>query len=133
MRYLVSAAMVMAAVGCGGDDGPVEKCDALVETLCSRAVSCAPGSGTESQCVQSVQSELPCGSAEGVTASYGRCMSQLRSFSCDVLFPVDPSTGQRQVVLPADCEGVILLGREAPPAEPLSTPFEGAAGLVATD
>ncbi|MBA3395883.1 MAG: hypothetical protein H0T89_24845 [Deltaproteobacteria bacterium] len=39
-------------------------------------------------------------------------MSQLRGNSCGALFPPDPQSGERELVLPADCNAVILV-REA--------------------
>lgn len=115
--------LAVTVAGCGGEDSPVEKCDDLVSTVCDRLVECLPGAATRAQCIQEIQAALPCGSAQDVTASYGRCMEHLREFSCPVLFPNDPETGEPSLVLPADCQGVILTGRASDPAEPQATPL----------
>jgi hypothetical protein len=64
-----------------------------------------PSAGTHAQCVEEVQASLPCGSAKKVSASYSRCVSQMKSTSCAVLFP------NGQLDLPADCNMVILTAR----------------------
>jgi hypothetical protein len=102
-RTLIAA---LALAACGTDKTPAEKCDDLVDTLCDRGVQCLGGS--TSACVQSVQAQLPCGKATSVGPSYDRCVDELQSDSCGVLFPTDPSTGQPTIRLPADCMGVIL-------------------------
>ncbi|HVK77910.1 MAG TPA: hypothetical protein VM734_31605 [Kofleriaceae bacterium] len=118
--------LAVTLVACGGEDTPVEKCDDLVSTVCDRLVECLPGAATRAQCIQEIQAALPCGSARDVTASYGRCMENLEEFSCPVLFPNDPETGEPSLVLPADCQGVILTGRASDPAEPHATPLPDA-------
>jgi hypothetical protein len=90
---------------CGGNSA-VDKCDDLVDVVCDRTVECVSGI-TKTDCVQAVQQQLPCGSAKKVSASYDRCMDQLNSDSCDVLFPPDQN-GQPSLTLPADCNSVIL-------------------------
>jgi hypothetical protein len=108
---------MLVLVGCATESSPVEKCDDLVDVLCSRGVQCLGGS--HSECVQGVKSELPCGSARSVSASYDRCVEQLQTNSCAALFPTNPSTGQPEIRLPADCMSVILT-REAPASLPMS-------------
>jgi hypothetical protein len=111
--------VILVAVGCGTEPSPVEKCDDLVDVLCDRGVQCLGGSRTE--CVQSVRTELPCGSARSVSASYDRCIEQLETVSCAVLFPTNPSTSQPELRLPADCMEVIL-AREGQGVEAIATP-----------
>jgi len=94
-------------MGCG-EDSPTEKCDDLVDVTCDRAVECVSGAGTRAQCIMEVQAALPCGMATSVTASYPRCLTQMKTSSCAVLFPGG------QLDLPADCNGVILTSRVAP-------------------
>lgn len=108
--WLVGACLVAA---CTSDPSPVEKCDDLVDVICDRGVVCLPGAGSHASCVSEVQQVLPCGSARKVSASYDRCISQLQSASCPVLFPTNPQTGSPELKLPADCMAVILT-REAP-------------------
>jgi hypothetical protein len=98
--------LVFVLASCGTDKSAVEKCDDLVNTLCDKGVQCL--GGTQTECVQAVQQQLPCGSAKSVSASYDRCVSQINADSCSVLFPVDPQTQQPKLVLPADCMSVIL-------------------------
>ena len=113
---MVRVGLVVVMLGCGGGGGssPVEKCDDLVDIVCDRAVECIPGAGTHASCVQEVQQVIPCGSAKQVSTSYDRCMTQLETTSCAVLFPVNPQNGQRELVLPADCMSVILMRQAAP-------------------
>ncbi len=103
MRTVGCAVVFLVACG-GGSASPAEKCDDLVDLVCDRALECVPGAGTHSACVAEVQSNLDCDRAQDVTASYRACMTQLRSTTCGSLFPND------MIVLPADCNGVILLG-----------------------
>jgi hypothetical protein len=92
---------------CAAEPSPVEQCDDLVDVLCDRGVQCLGGSHRE--CVQAVQTELACGAAKAVSASYDRCVDQLQSNSCTALFPVNPQTGEPLLRLPADCMQVILM------------------------
>lgn len=107
MLCLMGTMGAMGIMGCGGDKTPVEKCDDLVHALCGRTVACLPELGTSQECVQALQSVLPCGATKSVTSSYDRCLSQLDSASCAALFPRDPTTGALSVSLPADCAGVL--------------------------
>ena len=90
-------------------------CDEFVDVVCDRALDCLSSPGSHSECVQQVQQLVPCGSAKEVSASYDRCMDQVESNSCAVLFPTDPDTGEPALSLPADCNSVILV-REASPS-----------------
>jgi hypothetical protein len=58
--------------------------------------------------VQTIETQLSCGSVKAVSSTYDRCMEQLQTFSCQVLFPVDPKTNMQMLVLPADCMSVVL-------------------------
>jgi len=104
-RIWVSVCLV---AGCGNDPSPVEKCDALVDELCDRGMQCVPNSGTHAQCVQTIETQLSCGAVKAVSSTYDRCMDQLQTFSCQVLFPFDPQTNMQTLVLPADCMSVVL-------------------------
>lgn len=114
----VSVFVTLMVVGCGGGaKTAVEKCDDLTNSICDRAVSCIPSqAGSHSDCVQTVQQVLPCGQAKSVSASYDRCLSQVESDSCPILFPVDPQSGQPALDLPADCSAVIVVNRFTPEA-----------------
>jgi hypothetical protein len=70
--------------------------------VCDRTVECVPDFGTHEQCVQPIRQIISCGSAKAIGATYDRCIDQLQSDSCPVLFPND------QLELPADCNDVIL-------------------------
>lgn len=102
---IIGCVVVSFVVACGGgSDSPSEKCDDLVDLVCDRLVECIPGAGTHGACVAEVQSSLNCDAAASVTENYTPCLMQLRSMSCGSLFPND------MLALPADCNGVILLG-----------------------
>ena len=107
-------------LGCGMERSPVEKCDDLVDVLCDRGVQCL--GGTRAECVQAVQSQLPCGSAKAVSASYDRCIDQLQAASCASLFPPNPQSGQPELRLPADCMSVVLSRTAAVPTSTFSMP-----------
>jgi hypothetical protein len=112
MIRIQGVVLVLMMAACGGDDdggsSPVAKCDNLVDTVCDRAVDCVPSQGTHTQCVQQIQQVISCGAAKAVSATYDRCISQLQSNSCSVLFPINPQTGEPELELPADCNQVIL-------------------------
>lgn len=116
LRFLA----VMLTFGCAMEKSPVEKCDDLVDVLCNRGVQCLGGSHAE--CVQAVQSELPCGSARAVSDSYDRCIDQLQAASCSSLFPPNQQ-GDPEVRLPADCMSVVLSRTEAAPTPTFSMPL----------
>jgi hypothetical protein len=123
MVRILGVVLVLTMAACGGDDdggsSPVAKCDNLVDTVCDRTVECEPQVGTHASCVQQVQQLISCGSAKGVSATYGRCIDQLQSDACAVLFP------NHKLELPADCNDVIL-ARTVPAASEWS-PLVGAA------
>lgn len=131
MERIVLLVMV-AGLGCGGGSSrpktAPEKCDDLLSALCDRVVSCI-GGGTHSECVQGLQSGIPCGSATMVSASYDRCLDQVNHNSCDILFPSD-GMGGRDVVLPADCSRVISTA--SPRTEIANRVLAGAGALART-
>lgn len=123
-RYLV---LLTFLIGCG-DPSPVEKCDDLVSLVCERVAECAPSEATYTECVEQLQTVLPCGQTKAVSPTYDRCMDQLESRSCSSLVPRDPDTGERTLAMPADCEDVIL-SRETLP----EIGARGAISSVATE
>lgn len=114
--------LVLAGVGCGGGaDTPQEKCEAFLDTMCDRLVDCLAGAdGMHRECVQALGDVLPCATAKDVTSSYDACLDDLGDRSCALLAPTDPDTGEQGLVLPATCQGVILLS-SAPPRDSAST------------
>jgi hypothetical protein len=102
------AGIALALGACGGDSKtPAEKCDDLVNDVCVRAMTCVGTSTTT--CVQEVKQSLSCGSVKSVTSTYGRCIDQINTDACAVLFPPDPNNNnQPTLTLPADCKGVLL-------------------------
>src|SRR5688500_8632799 len=98
LRTCVLLSLCLVACG-GGGRSPVERCDDLVDVLCDRAVECISGAGTHATCVQELQGALACGSVKAVSASYDRCMDQLATHTCGVLFPLD-SAGEPSLRLP---------------------------------
>jgi hypothetical protein len=116
---------VLALIGCGGggdDRTPPEKCEDLLGDLCARIVSCA-GSGTRSECVQALGEVAACSSVKTVGATYDRCVDHINKDSCDTLFPVDPDTGDRESVAPADCVSVFTTRTAV--GQPVSPVFAG--------
>jgi hypothetical protein len=102
---LAVCVLFLAFAGCSDDPSPTEKCDDLLTNVCSRIVACV-GGVTQQECVQELQSAASCGSVTGVNANYDRCMQQLRGFSCSVLFPADPQSGELTFEPPSDCRAV---------------------------
>jgi hypothetical protein len=95
-------------------------------------VECIPQqTGTHDNCVQMLQQLVACGTAKKVSTTYDRCIQQIKGDSCPVLFPVDPTTGQPGLDLPADCTGAIeqFAPGDATPAV-ASSPFHGASRLL---
>jgi hypothetical protein len=129
--FFFSVACLVAGCGGGDSESPVEKCDDLVDVICDRLIECVSDVGTHSECVDAVQSELPCGRATDVSASYGRCVDQLEGNSCGALFPPDPQTGEPTLQLPADCMSVILTERVGALAPPSTSPAYGPVGDAA--
>ena len=107
MRAWFIASALLAVVACGGKSAE-SKCEDLIDVTCDRAVECVPGAGTVEACVMQLRSVLPCGNADRVSDSYDACMDQLDGLSCAVLFPNDPMTGMPTLMLPADCNMVII-------------------------
>lgn len=91
----------------------------MLSTLCSRLVECV-GGVSKQECLQELQIVVPCGAATEVNASYDRCMDQLRGSTCSTLFPTDPSTGERWLALPADCEGIFEVDGDDATGQPVS-------------
>lgn len=118
--------------GCGGGEKTaVQKCDDYLGALCDRAVGCSgrPAAERES-CVQSLQLNIPCGSAKKVSETFNRCMNQIQTIACDLLFTMDQA-GNVTFHLPVDCNGAILSFEPGEPAT--STRFEGASGALKFD
>jgi hypothetical protein len=104
---------MMVMIGCGGGgSSPEGKCRDFVDTVCDRAVECAPAIGTHDNCVAQINTVIACGDAKSVGTGYASCMDHVESDSCAVLFPPDPASGEPELELPADCNGVIMV-REA--------------------
>lgn len=119
MQAKLIPTIAVALIGCATERTLVEKCDALVDTLCDRGVQCI--GGTHSECVQALQADLPCGSVKAVSASYDRCIDQLEAASCSSLFPRDMQ-GQPELRLPADCMHVVLSRTTSAPSSTIEMP-----------
>jgi hypothetical protein len=99
---------ILGCVGCGSSERSAsEKCDDLIEDLCTRAVECIPNGGTKGQCIDAFRQIIPCASATSVSNNYDRCISQINKNSCSTLFPVDPVDNEPGLLLPSDCGAVI--------------------------
>lgn len=107
MARRAACALLLLVGGCG--DSPVEKCDDMLSTICSRIVECV-GGVSQPACEQEFQAAVACGATTDVGTGYDRCMDLIRSFTCSTLFQTDPGTGEQSIVLPADCEGVLQSG-----------------------
>ena len=98
---LVGAFAAGGLLGCGDDEEtPADKCNALVDRLCSRAVTC--GFYTSLSTCRVDMAGMNCAAATGVSATYDTCMSLVPSIDCTVF-----SGGAS---LPAPCLNVILIG-----------------------
>jgi hypothetical protein len=114
----------LVCIGCGSSapKTPMQKCDDLITTVCDRGVQCIPAAGTHAECVSALQPLLPCAMVKTVTASYDRCIDQLKSDSCAMLFPTD-SSGHTMLTLPTDCVGVLQMFE--PPGAPIGSTYDG--------
>lgn len=102
-RTMMGMFMCAALAACGGGGGAAEsKCNDLVDVTCNRTEECIAGV-THDQCVDAVNQQIDCGDADRVGATYDSCMDMLMSDDCNTLFPGG------QLVLPADCNGVIIV------------------------
>jgi hypothetical protein len=128
---------VLAACGSSSDNkSPSEKCFDLVDELCKRAVECTPGAaGMQAACEEAVAPAYMC-EAKTVSPTYDTCMAQLDGASCDVVFQTD-AQGQRALVPPDSCMGVLLGVGPANPAAfthiPVAGDFSSLSSVVAAE
>lgn len=102
VRWLAVVMLVLVA-GCGDEEAtPPEKCNALADLLCQRAIECIADGTTQAECVAALNTTLPCAEADEVSASYDTCMTDLRAVSCATL------TANATINLPTTCNSVIL-------------------------
>ena len=59
--------------------------------------------------------------AKKVSATYDRCIQQIKGDACPVLFPTDPQTGDTSVSLPADCNSVIQMFEPGAPTPAIAS------------
>jgi hypothetical protein len=99
---------VLGCIGCGDDEDAAPQCNDLIDDVCDRVVECVPQqAATHAICVQRMQQTLSCESAKRVSATYYRCIQQIKADSCQVLFPTNPQTAGTALSLPADCTSAI--------------------------
>jgi hypothetical protein len=96
---LVGAFAVGGLLGCGDDETPADKCNALVNSLCARAVTCGFYASVSACRVD--MASMNCAAAIGVSTTYDACMSQVPSVDCTAF-----SGGSS---LPTACLNVILM------------------------
>jgi len=117
MRHVHFVTLALAPVGCGGGSSgnPVQKCDDLLEALCTRVQTCGEQlTGTvapatfHKDCLDAQKAELDCSKAMSVDPSYDTCITELRTFSCNVFVTLDADQNITSVNPPASCMGVIL-------------------------
>jgi len=106
MVFVVLVATTAGWAACGGDDAmeAQEGCRELVTAICQRGVQCNRDTRAEAQtlCEQSIATQFDCGQAKKLADSFDRCVSEVRSFQCAVIWP---SSGP---MLPASCQKVVL-------------------------
>jgi hypothetical protein len=85
-----------------GDEKAVQKCEAFRDVFCRRAIDCQAVADTFEICQQQFAARVvDCGQAKGVSDSYDRCIGEMQSFACAVIFPPSGTT------LPQSCQGTI--------------------------
>ena len=111
-------AMIVAFLftySCGDNSGPSaqDKCEMLLDTACDRIEECAKQlsgepapAGFHKMCIDVQKTEVDCARATSVDQSYDECVSEIRTFSCNVFLTADPM-GNIEANLPISCEGVI--------------------------
>jgi hypothetical protein len=106
MKNLTLATVLLSLTlfaGCGGGGGGAEgQCEDLLEVTCERSVECV-GGFTQSECLDALDDQIPCGRADRVSSTYDACMTQLMGNACADLFPGG------QLTLPPDCNQVIII------------------------
>lgn len=103
-RELAAVALAAAAaLSCGGAAAE-EECRTISRSICERAVECVVPNDSVDECTDQVSVFANCDRAEAVTSAYERCLTELRTMSCEALFP-DGTEG----VTPPACRGVIIL------------------------
>ena len=83
-----------------------QQCEQFKRTYCYRWASCFPGA-SQVLCEQQLAVEIDCGRAIGVDEAYPRCIREVETFDCRVLFPA--TDGGVMATIPASCRGVIYL------------------------
>lgn len=92
----------MIACG-GGGDSPEEKCDALLENICARAVDCDVVESHDT-CIDQITAANDCGKVSAISEAFGDCMGDIKDASCGSLFP--DGGDKIQLTLPRSCSGV---------------------------
>ncbi|MBI5490672.1 MAG: hypothetical protein HY905_25280 [Deltaproteobacteria bacterium] len=101
---LVASLSAVGASGCSDDDGgggaAVTQCNALVDTICSRMVTCA-AYATAAECRTDLLGVLNCSAAVGIGPTYSACMTAVPAIDCAAF--------SGSTWLPTSCNGVILM------------------------
>jgi hypothetical protein len=124
-RFGVWALAAVLVTACGDDDEektPVEKCKDLINTFCDRVTSCAEDhellddsyspAELETDCKASIEEELDCQAAVDVGDGYAKCLSSVKTFSCEVSNDALLATPAAIANPPASCMGQILFPRD---------------------
>lgn len=120
-RFGAWALAAVLVTACGDDDEektPVEKCKDLINTFCDRVTSCAEDhellddsyspAELESDCRDSIQAKLTCQDAVDVGDGYGKCLSDVKAFSCETSNDALRATPPVIADPPSSCLGQIL-------------------------
>ncbi|MBI5502206.1 MAG: hypothetical protein HY907_18325 [Deltaproteobacteria bacterium] len=104
VSVVVAALSGFAASGCSDDDGgggtAAAQCNALVDTICQRMVTCAAYTSVAT-CRTDLLGVLNCSAAVGIGPTYSSCMTAVPAIDCAAF------TGSTW--LPTSCNGVILM------------------------
>jgi hypothetical protein len=104
VSFLVAVLSGFSATACSGDDDggttPVTQCNALVDAICQRMVTCAAYPSV-SQCRTDMLGVLNCSAARGIGPTYSSCMAAVPAIDCAAF------SGSSW--LPTSCNGVILM------------------------
>jgi hypothetical protein len=123
-RIGVWALAGLLLVACGDDDdgkSPKQQCEDLINTFCDRATSCAVDADILEEsyspaelkvdCREAIDAELGCDDADEIGDNYSECLSDLRTFSCDLSNEALLQDMPSFAAPPTSCDGAILFIR----------------------
>ena len=106
MKYLILSLTLLILPACSSDTKsspppptPPEQCLTLVETICKRDIECG-AQITEADCEKSVQTNMACPKATGVSKSYSQCLVDIPATPCSIILITTPVTCSGAVTVP---------------------------------